>query len=546
VADASSSNAYTQAINNAVASAKTMLGKNEVPNHAELQSYLRDGGQDLDPHKVAWCAAFVSASLQKAGLPVPTQVVKDSAFGPGAYAPNYLTYGSAVDPKNIQAGDILVNNNGSHVGFAEGAMRQGPNGPEVQMLAGNERDPSGQYAPGSYTSPTGAVGKRSQVGMVGERWVPLSQYSARRYVPADDASQPAAAPSQPSAGGAAPSGTTLNSAPAAQSGGLNLGNLSAAIKQQESNGNYSAVNRTSGALGAYQIMPFNLPEWGKAAGYEGITPEQFLANPKAQDDIANARLRSYANQYGNARDVASVWYGGPKAVGNPNISGGKGYPTTGAYANEVLAKYNALGGGTPGTTLNSNASGAPAAAAGGPAAPAAPGTAQAGGGLAGALPGFEPNSPGAKMTAAGLQQLAGGGSQEGQGDDKPPPMPSLPTAPPAQPVGGQMMLGPGGQNTLGRTVAEQMLGQQGLAQGFLTQPSLAANLMGGLRAPVPSTIQSTIQPMAAGQATGMPSLPGTTLNSPSQLQMALMTGAMNPYDLYSSGAYGVQGLPGST
>ena len=186
MADAGSTNAYSQAINTAVSSAKSMLGKNEVPNRAEIQSYLHDGGQDLDPHKLAWCAAFVSSSLQKAGLPVPTQVVKDSAFGPGAYAPNYLTYGSAVDPKNIQAGDILVNNNGSHVGFAEGPIRQGPNGPEVQLLAGNQRDTSGQYAPGSYTNPaTGAVANRSQVGMVGEQWVPLSQYSARRYVPTD-------------------------------------------------------------------------------------------------------------------------------------------------------------------------------------------------------------------------------------------------------------------------------------------------------------------------------------------------------------------------
>jgi hypothetical protein len=316
-----------------------MLGKNEVPNHAELQSYLHDGGQDLDPHKLAWCAAFVSASLQKAGLPVPTQVVKGSAVGPGAYAPNYLSYGSAVDPKNVQAGDILVANNGTHVGFAEGPIRQGPNGPEVQLLAGNEKDQSGQYAPGSYTSPTGAVANRAQVGMVGERWVPLSQYSARRYEPTDSQGAAPAAPSSP-----APVGTTINST-ATPPSGINLGNLSAAIRQQESSGNYTAVNRRSGALGAYQVMPFNLPEWGRAAGYEGITPTQFLANPKAQDDIANAQLKNYAAKYGNVGDVATAWYGGEKAVGNPNISGGKGYPTTGGYASQLVDKYNALGTG---------------------------------------------------------------------------------------------------------------------------------------------------------------------------------------------------------
>jgi N-acetylmuramoyl-L-alanine amidase len=206
-----------QAVTAALANAKSMLGKNEVPDHDELMQYLHDGGQDLDPHKLAWCAAFVSASLQKAGLPVPTQVVKDSAFGGGALAGNYKTYGSAVDPTAIQAGDILVANDGSHVGFAEGPVRQGPNGPEVQMIAGNEKDTSGQYAPGSYTNPaTGAVANRAQVGMVGERWVPVSQYTARRYEPAEQTGQqqqtpPAASPAAPAPSGAAPTPAAASS-----------------------------------------------------------------------------------------------------------------------------------------------------------------------------------------------------------------------------------------------------------------------------------------------------------------------------------------------
>jgi N-acetylmuramoyl-L-alanine amidase len=212
-----------QAVTAALANAKSMLGKNEVPDHDELMQYLHDGGQDLDPHKLAWCAAFVSASLQKAGLPVPTQVVKDSAFGGGALAGNYKTYGSAVDPTAIQAGDILVANDGSHVGFAEGPVRQGPNGPEVQMIAGNEKDTSGQYAPGSYTNPaTGAVANRAQVGMVGERWVPVSQYTARRYEPAEQTGQqqqapPVASAAAPASSAAAPAPSEAAPAPAATS-----------------------------------------------------------------------------------------------------------------------------------------------------------------------------------------------------------------------------------------------------------------------------------------------------------------------------------------
>jgi hypothetical protein len=200
------------AIADALAAARRMLGKNEVPDHNEIMKYLHDGGQDLDPHKLAWCASFVSATLQKAGLPVPTQVAKGSLVGAGANARNYLTYGASVDdPQGIQAGDILVAKNGSHVGFAEGPMREGINGPEVQLLAGNESDNTGRYRPGSYTNPeTGAVANRAQVGMVGERWVPLSDYIVRRAptpaavgapaadVPAAQA-QPAAAVGAPAA-----------------------------------------------------------------------------------------------------------------------------------------------------------------------------------------------------------------------------------------------------------------------------------------------------------------------------------------------------------
>ena len=171
------------AVSSALNNAKSMLGKNEVPNHDEVMTYLKDGGQDLDPHKSAWCAAFVSASLKKAGLPVPDVVRPGTETGPGNVAGDYRTWGSAVQPKSIQSGDVLVANDGSHVGFAEGPIRQGPNGPEAKIIAGNETDKSGKYQRGSYTMQSGRVINRSQVGQVGERWVPLNQYSARRAVP---------------------------------------------------------------------------------------------------------------------------------------------------------------------------------------------------------------------------------------------------------------------------------------------------------------------------------------------------------------------------
>ena len=165
-----------------------------------------------------------------------------------------------------------------------------------------------------------------------------------------------------------------------------------------------------------------------------------------------------------------------------------------------------------GTTLN--AAGAPATPAGGPGAPAAPGQPAApSGGLAGQLAtALKPLTPGGK----------GAGGDSGQADE-PQPM-RLPQAPMAQAVGGPMMMGQGGQNVMGQRIAQNDLAQR----GFSMQPQLASTY-GALGATKP-----VVQPIMPGQATGMPGLPGTTLNSPSQLQMALMSGQISPYDMYAN------------
>ena len=187
--------------------------------------------------------------------------------------------------------------------------------------------------------------------------------------------------------------------------------------------------------------------------------------------------------------------------------------------NAVLAKYPGIDTSQPLGQIQSaaiNPSGAPTAAtAGGPAA--APATGQPGqaqGGLAASLPGFTPNSPAAKLTAAGLQTLGGKGADgSGGGQDQQPDFRLNPIAP-AMPVGGAMMMGGGGQNVPGRAAAG--------AQNELAQ--LAAYGRG---------VQPQSQAAAPGMAQGIPSMPGTTLNSPSAVQMALMTGSINPYDMYA-------------
>jgi hypothetical protein len=127
--------------------------------------------------------------------------------------------------------------------------------------------------------------------------------------------------------------------------------LADAIIQQESNGNYSAINPDSGALGYAQIMPENLPQWSQEAlGYE-ITPETFLANPDLQHKIIEHRLMLYWQQaLVDARGdkekailmVASRWYSGDPFLYQSTqrqFYDGQEYPSIANYSQSVLQQW---------------------------------------------------------------------------------------------------------------------------------------------------------------------------------------------------------------
>ena len=100
--------------------------------------------------------------------------------------------------------------------------------------------------------------------------------------------------------------------------------------QQESGGNYKAVNSSSGALGRWQVMPANLPEWLRESGLPDMTPEQYLNDPKAQDKLALTILGGDYDKYG-ARGAASVWYSG-----QPNWKATYGNPPVYVYVDDVI------------------------------------------------------------------------------------------------------------------------------------------------------------------------------------------------------------------
>ncbi|MET0643126.1 MAG: TIGR02594 family protein [Candidatus Binatia bacterium] len=105
-----------------------MLGKNEGRDHAALTDYLKTGGVNLDPQKLAWCAAFVNSTMQQSGMQ-----------GTGSnMAKSFMNWGQATnEPKE---GDIAVFHRGDpkaptgHVGFFKGVNPDG----SIQILGGNQ------------------------------------------------------------------------------------------------------------------------------------------------------------------------------------------------------------------------------------------------------------------------------------------------------------------------------------------------------------------------------------------------------------------------
>lgn len=118
-----------------------------------------------------------------------------------------------------------------------------------------------------------------------------------------------------------------------------------AIGQFESGGNYSAIGKTTAsgdrAYGKYQVMGNNIPSWTKEVFGKAMTIQEFLKNPQAQDQLAEAKMGKLLAQYGNIDDVASVWFSGRpvKKAGNAKDVNGTTVP---GYIKNIRSIYNKL------------------------------------------------------------------------------------------------------------------------------------------------------------------------------------------------------------
>jgi uncharacterized protein (TIGR02594 family) len=144
----------------ALAFARQHLGEDEIADRSKLSAFFRSKGVNVDPATTAWCAGFINANLQSAGVKGTGSLVAGS----------FTRWGAPVEGGAVQPGDVGVVRGtsprtgieGKHVGFITGETRMGRGGLEVKMLGGNQ---------------PGTVSRR---GGVSEQWYPASRLHIRR------------------------------------------------------------------------------------------------------------------------------------------------------------------------------------------------------------------------------------------------------------------------------------------------------------------------------------------------------------------------------
>ena len=140
-------------------------------------------------------------------------------------------------------------------------------------------------------------------------------------------------------------------ATAADVGSINMDALMEAVKSQESGGNSQAVNTRTGAAGAWQILPSNIPSWSQQCLGRQVTVSQFLASTPLQQNIVKCKLSEYAQTHSAkassedelVRRVAATWYSGNGDLYDNGRRQGPGgtEPSIREYTQSILAKYKA-------------------------------------------------------------------------------------------------------------------------------------------------------------------------------------------------------------
>jgi hypothetical protein len=109
----------------------------------------------------------------------------------------------------------------------------------------------------------------------------------------------------------APPPSTTTTAPV---GSSDLDRAMQSISSIESGGRYDRLGPVTGsgdrAYGRYQVMGANIGPWTLRYLGRSMTPQEFIADPAAQDAIFRGQFGSYLTRYGNPSDAASMWFTG--------------------------------------------------------------------------------------------------------------------------------------------------------------------------------------------------------------------------------------------
>src|SRR6478609_249392 len=110
--------------------------------------------------------------------------------------------------------------------------------------------------------------------------------------------------------------------------------------ESRGSGDYQAVGpvtkRGDRAYGKYQMMGRNLPQWTREALGREMAPQEFLADPEAQDRVFDHVFGGLVERFGNAEDAASAWF-----TGRPRRTGSKARDVLGTSGEEYVQKFAA-------------------------------------------------------------------------------------------------------------------------------------------------------------------------------------------------------------
>lgn len=114
--------------------------------------------------------------------------------------------------------------------------------------------------------------------------------------------------------------------------------IAQALAQVESGGRYSAIGPTvnnDNAVGKYQVMGNNIPQWTKEATGQSATPSEFKSNANLQDRVAVYKINALLQQGYHPQDIASIWLSGRPLAGNNRAD-----KATGVTVPQYVQRFN--------------------------------------------------------------------------------------------------------------------------------------------------------------------------------------------------------------